>query len=229
MKVTMAITLIIPDVHERTDRLYAIKDELEAADRVVFLGDFFDKFGERNHKNMLRWLCTYLGRKDWDFLLGNHDASYRWPSLYACSGYKQQTQSDVDHFFGADDTYWRHFKLFTEVGPYTLSHAGFHPDTLHMKSHEAYQLAVDASNGGHYCPMFGAGGYRGGPHPIGGPVWLDFTVEFKDIEGMPQIVGHTSGKDIRQKGKSYCIDNAFHSYVKHDSDRPLALEIVKIV
>ena len=213
-------TIIVPDVHERLDQLDALEDRLSAADRVVFLGDFFDKFGNRYSEQMARWLVENLGREGWEFLLGNHDASYRWPTLYACSGYQNRTQEAVWHTFGrGDNTYWREFKLFTEVAGYTLSHAGFVEETKHFKNHNTYQTACDASDAGHYCGIFGAGRARGGHQDFGGPIWLDWNHEFEPVDGMLQIVGHTYRTGApREKSGNWCIDNGINSVMQINED-----------
>jgi hypothetical protein len=50
---------------------------------------------------------------------------------------------------------------------------------------------------------------RGGPARIGGLVWLDWNTEFTPIEGLNQIVGHSSGSEVRVKrgvnSINYCI------------------------
>jgi hypothetical protein len=38
---------------------------------------------------------------------------------------------------------------------------------------------------------------RGGDDNVGGMVWLDFNLEFKSLPIVPQIVGHTRGKEVR--------------------------------
>jgi hypothetical protein len=53
---------------------------------------------------------------------------------------------------------------------------------------------------------------RGGYHPHGGPLWLDWYEEFKNIERVRQVVGHTARRKtgdnagITWKGSSANID-----------------------
>ncbi len=56
-------------------------------------------------------------------------------------------------------------------------------------------------------PLFEAGPGRGGQiAPVGGPLWLDWDTEFVDDLPLPQVVGHTRGREARRKDRSWCID-----------------------
>jgi hypothetical protein len=58
-------------------------------------------------------------------------------------------------------------------------------------------------------PLFEVGPGRGGRNsPVGGPLWLDWDAEFVDDLPLPQVVGHTRGRDPRRKDRSWCIDAA---------------------
>ena len=57
--------------------------------------------------------------------------------------------------------------------------------------------------------FFAVGPARGGKTaPIGGPLWLDWDYEFVDDLPLPQIVGHTRGREPRRKDRSWCLDAA---------------------
>ena len=99
-------TLVIPDIHHRTQNV-DIALEKHQFDEVVFLGDWFDSFCQPPMVNTFEGTCIYLRHlmlehKDKDkfvFLLGNHDMNYIYlndrssmssPSRtipYYCSGY----------------------------------------------------------------------------------------------------------------------------------------------
>lgn len=58
-------------------------------------------------------------------------------------------------------------------------------------------------------PLFEVGPGRGGRNaPVGGPLWLDWDSEFVDDLPLPQVVGHTRGREPRRKDRSWCIDAA---------------------
>lgn len=227
----MPKTLIVPDIHERMERLgEALRDRLPEADRVVFLGDWFDAFG-LVALDRVRAACLFInanidGLELGDaregtqkivpatFLFGNHDCHYFFSNRgFRCSGYNWDKQAVIDE--AIDPLAVRKFRIFTRVGPYLVSHAGFHEATLQYARPEVEEQAIkDALNGG-FDPLFGAGVARGGALRIGGPTWLDWNAEFEHIEGVPQIVGHTNGSAVRTKGegsqhKSWCLDAALH-------------------
>ena len=205
-------TLVIPDVHERFDRLSnALVGRMEKASRIVFLGDWFDAFGGRD-LDRLGEICAFINANHdglryedrvipTDWLLGNHDCHYFFQSNgFKCSGY-----DPVKHNFisaNIPDVVVDSFKIFTKVGPYTLSHAGFHEATLQYCRPEVEREALKTVKGGGWDPIFGAGRARGGSQMIGGPTWLDWNSEFEHIPEVPQIVGHTHGSAVRTKGVS---------------------------
>ncbi len=56
-------------------------------------------------------------------------------------------------------------------------------------------------------PLFAVGPARGGRGaPVGGVLWLDWDQEFVDDLPLPQIVGHTRGREPRRKDRSWCLD-----------------------
>ena len=76
-------------------------------------------------------------------------------------------------------------------------------------------------------PFFAVGPGRGGRHaPVGGPLWLDWDTEFVDDLPLPQVVGHTRGRDPRRKDRSWCIDAAQTCVALIDPD--LGLRVLRI-
>jgi predicted phosphodiesterase len=77
-------TLVIPDVHQRTQFVRHILNTETNYDEVVFLGDWFDSFYEPPKVTSFEETCEYLrhlvldhSNKDkFVFLIGNHDLSY---------------------------------------------------------------------------------------------------------------------------------------------------------
>lgn len=241
-------TLIIPDSHERLDRLEsALKGRLEQADHVIHLGDHFDTFASWDEKRV-RDVCRFIlmnidgffyEPEDPDvpgllipttFLLGNHDCHLFFQhNAFKCSGYNTRTQAIVDEMIPEDVR--RKFKLFTRVGPYLVSHAGFHEATLQYATEEVEREALNAAFSGKMDPLFGAGYARGGWQKIGGCTWLDWNQEFTGIYGTPQIVGHTQGNTVRTKTAddqtvSYCIDTALRHVCWVRDDGTVTIEAV---
>jgi hypothetical protein len=76
-------------------------------------------------------------------------------------------------------------------------------------------------------PLFEVGPGRGGRDaPVGGPLWLDWDKEFVDDLPLPQVVGHTRGRDARRKDRSWCIDAAQGCVALIEPD--LGLQVVKL-
>lgn len=230
----MSRTLIVPDVHEQIDVLLKLEaDQIKRASRVVFLGDFFDtwKEDERHPALICQWLKESLDNPAYTILFGNHDISYAFSGPFRCSGWTQDEATIVNTMLAQSD--WRKFHLFTEVGKFLISHAGFHPKTMHFAKEDVAKKEIEqALTQGNYTPIWGAGYCRGGRSPRGGPVWLDWREEFIPFS-QAQIVGHTYeagpmrvkvyNDELDNDGKpipveSYCIDNGLKGVLWVDDD-----------
>ena len=231
----MSKILIIPDVHEdmaKVNRILAMYPDLPR----VWLGDFFDSFTstEESTAETCKLLNTILESED-DLCIGNHCNHYMFDHWgMRCSGYdsnrKAQIRSSVDM-----DKWRERAKLFHAKGDYVLAHAGFHPSLLAKGLNKDERIlwlkgrceeAVERATRGEFPVFFEAGYSRGGGHPVGGPNWLDWS-DFKEIATMPQIVGHSKRKEVRQKGASYCIDTALRHVAILD-DETNTVEIVEV-
>lgn len=113
---------------------------------------------------------------------------------------------------------WARFKLHHFEDGWLMSHAGIREEVFYhpMKGfniqvvHKACRAAFQAIKTNTYSFYLGAGRARMGRQRYGGLVWLDWDEEFKPIEGVNQIVGHTPAPEIRTKSLgtniNYCID-----------------------
>ena len=205
--------LIIPDVHEQYSKLLDLEPKIMEADKVVLLGDFGDTFKDPGRwlQHTYRWVKERLDDPKFTVLIGNHDNHYYFPNpAFYCSGFKSTSRNAVREIITPDDV--RKMHLWTEVGAYTLAHAGFHIDTLHLKRPEMEKEAIELGlSGKRVHELFQPGRARGGYAQTGGVNWLDWNYEFEPITGMPQIVGHTNGARIKsEEGEdgmtSWCID-----------------------
>jgi len=204
-------TLIIPDIHEQITALRSdIVPLIEQATHVVFLGDWFDTFSkDKCAIEMCRFIQEHTGEK-YTKLLGNHDCHYffnhHW---FMCSGFKPHTMMVVKNVLTPEDI--EQFKIYTQIGKFVLSHAGFHPETIKYFHPTVEKEALDLARRGEFHPVFHAGLARGGQANFGGPTWLDWNYEFLPM-GTPQIVGHTHvDGSVRVKDDngvvSYCLDS----------------------
>lgn len=203
--------IIVPDIHEQIEKLEGIEQFLLKADKVYFLGDWFDSFSKKQRHTLTAiWLKEHLGVDGWVYLLGNHDCHYAFDNInFSCSGFDWQKKSDIKKILTSVD--WMNFGVWdmTEDERFLLSHAGFRPETKHFLTDEG--VALEMAYAGECHPLFEAGQARGGYRKFGGPTWLDFKMEFEPLPGQRQIVGHTNGSHIRSAAddhdiRSYCID-----------------------
>ena len=218
-------TLVIPDIHNDIDRADAIIAQ-ETFDRVVFLGDYFDDFGDTpmDSEDVAAWLKHQLMEPNRVCLLGNHDAAYAFKDRrFRCSGWTPQKQQAIDVIMKPKD--WKKLHPACPVDDtYLLTHAGIHPHWLQNKEttrDEVYDFILLRDyfvfeNG--FDDLFGAGYSRGGSLPYGGITWLDYG-EFEDSPTFKQVFGHTKGHNIRKtKGGSYCLDTGLAHYAIIEND-----------
>jgi hypothetical protein len=214
MSVEPMRTLIIPDLHHRTDNAEHWL-ATQRYDRVVFLGDYFDNFGDdvNDARRTAMWLRDRIEKTDDIFLLGNHDVSYMFPSdpqLY-CPGFTPAKARGIGEILRPE--HWQRLRLAHAEQGRLMSHAGFHPvwikeptvQWILQRCEQAMQKAtrhvVD--------PILGAGEDRGGLQRFGGPLWMDWD-NLMPIPGINQVVGHTPGDYVRErikpKSRNYCLD-----------------------
>jgi hypothetical protein len=208
----MSKVLIIPDIHESLDKLTIIEDVfMPKADRVVCLGDWFDTFKQRMPEAVCHTILRFMKDDRVTMLCGNHDCQYVFNHpMFRCSGFNWQTAATIKQLIQKE--IWQQFKLFTHVGTYLVSHAGFCIDTIAMAHPTIEKEALTKAFAGEFHPIFAPGRARGGYEPYGGCTWLDWNKEFDGV--VPQIVGHTMGKVVRQRdeavGTSYCVDTGLN-------------------
>lgn len=119
-----------------------------------------------------------------------------------------------------DLAFWHQLKCVVVYDGILYSHAGIHPKNWpnedsaaksFAKLEENWSNALNDINENRVDDLFVCGEarrgllsqHRGRP---GGPLWLDWDQEFEDTLPWSQIVGHTRGAEVRQKGRSYCVD-----------------------
>jgi hypothetical protein len=213
-----AFTLVIPDIHQKLSKLEteSMLARIGNAARVVYLGDYFDSHGGHSHNAAeVADFLTHAVNVDNDpdyrqdtFLLGNHDCHYlfRHPN-FRCSGYQPEYAARIREKL---DPVKHRFKLHAWVGPYLLSHAGFHPFALCQMEDEPLPLehippylesvtseALRNAHAGGFHWLFYPGIDVGGAG-FGGPTWMRWH-RYVPIPGLPQIMGHTWQRDGKVK------------------------------
>lgn len=218
----MSKSLIIPDIHNKVD----VVDKLLLItnwDKVFFLGDYFDDFGDNKHiaAKTANWLKENLKNEKFHFIFGNHDIGYRFPGLWwtSCSGFSNDKSEIINAILTVED--WNKLKLFYFEQGFYLSHAGMNKDIFKDNAgkiliENVTEKCEQALASPDMNEVIGAGQARGGFQKIGGITWLDFRVEFQEIEGICQIVGHTRHKEpsaiIGANSKNYCLDTNMNHY-----------------
>ncbi len=218
--------LIVPDVHLRVT---ALADTLQAwggRGPVIFLGDFFDDFGDSAEANlkMAEFIKTdILGNPRHTVLMGNHDLHYHpyCPSELWCSGFHPEKKEAINQILRAED--FGEFKWATHWKGVLLTHAGLHPrlappmgsdsaEELSKWVNTTCQNALDNRDPSE--PLLRAGRIRGGFQPVGGVIWMDAR-EYQPVGRLRQVFGHTPLKspmpvDGTNDG-SWCVDTNLNS------------------
>ena len=208
----------------------------EKADKVVYLGDWFDEFGDTpgQARQTALWIkARQKTNPEDEWIWGNHDLPYAYPyRIVQCSGNTELKGAAINDVLQPDD--WAKFKFHTWVGPYLCTHAGLHPshieglDVKNLREHLATEekKAITALKNVERHWFYCAGYARGGSKPFGGITWLDFNSEFVSIPGVDQIFGHTDmwgyhrtrkghiGELHTDKSKNYCIDTHSMYYAR---------------
>lgn len=219
--------LIIPDVHQKMERLEQILIQRKENERIIFLGDFFDDFHDTPQaaRRMAQELVMSLS-EDWRACLGNHDLQYIFPTaIDTCAGFTPEKRAAIQAVINPhQEALLQRFAIFHRVGPWLLSHAGLAPH-FHVNNDEAPVIAAAAETwsvgamaraaAGLSHALFHIGLARGGFRPIGGPLWCDWDYEFADNHALPpQIVGHTPSDEPRRMGRSWNLDTHLNHFAR---------------
>lgn len=205
--------LIIPDIHLQHLKAEKIIKSVQP-DFVVFLGDYFDDWGDTPEKNLetANWLVSSLDQKNRTHVFGNHDVSYAFrPYGYKCSGYTVEKDAAINSVM---QNHWRKLRLFTYAHDYLCTHSGVTNQLYNINdefhSHfenDCANALDDAFNENSPHKLLRIGRSRGGKEPVGGIIWCDSS-EFKPIKDVKQIFGHTPQRTPRELFKNnWCIDS----------------------
>ncbi len=212
--------LIIPDVHTKIGQAENII-KANNPDHTVFLGDYFDDFGDSPEVSyqVAEWLKQGLGKKDRTYLIGNHDISYITNGKDSCSGWDGLKQQ----FVNKAQVPWEKMASYYWVDDWLCTHAGL-TFNLYNKFNQftVKEFLEDTVLNNptllRYCSR-----YRGGRDDCSGIFWCDYA-EFENITSIKQIFGHTSGqvrhvKAARSSTEHYCIDTGLKYYAIHENNK----------
>lgn len=223
--------LIVPDVHHKVKIVESILYK-EAPDKVIFLGDWFDDFGDDTEisETTATWLTRRMDKHPEDvFLWGNHDTHYGFPCRETCcSGFSQAKMHAIrdvmtsNHWDRFDFIHWEGDWLFSHAGLTAPQIAGAPKDNLKswLEGQEVQAQMKLRQSRPHW--FYQPGMSRGGRAPFGGVNWCDVS-EFLPIDNVNQVFGHTPQRqpwkyDTKRRNKTtvnsenYCIDTHLWHY-----------------
>lgn len=203
--------LILPDVHLRWETAEKIIKHVKP-DKTVFLGDYFDDFGDSPQTigDTANWFRESVKDPNRIHICGNHDIHYWFKdfSEIRCSGYDQFKSIAINDIVKPED--WSKLQFYYVLdNKWLLSHAGVHPYWLNPNSFNVTKIGSSTltkissklkrdseaclkacgRKQSHWFYMYGFS--RGYSPYYGGILWCDWTQEFIPIKGLHQIVGHT--------------------------------------
>lgn len=200
--------LVIPDLHNRTDRAEAIiRAHGGTCDKIVLLGDYFDGPSDsaEDAVRVAVWLRSSMKDRRRIHLIGNHDLPYVVPpkvvSHYWCSGWTATKWRAVQPIISELEPH--KFRAAIEADGWLISHAGLFPGFLEGRTNEEIisecNAALIRAMDGEHEWLLEPGIARGGSHPLGGVTWLDWNAEFQATAGYHQILGHSRSIAVRVK------------------------------
>lgn len=233
----MTTTLVVPDVHLAVVRVQLLLRQFPA-DRVIWLGDWFDDFGStpEQAEETVGWLIRRMDDHPEDvFLWGNHDLHYRHAHT-ACSGFQPEVFQLLQTVL--QQRHWRRFRWFHLAEGRLFTHAGLSRPLAPENRWPAEELvkwlegqAAQAESrlerrDRHW--LYAAGVARGGRAVSGGPLWCDLS-EFEPLPGIRQVFGHTPGVKPRRKGpeheSSWCLDTRLRHVLRLQDGREEILPV----
>lgn len=236
--------VVVPDVHQAPN-LNQLEQAIarERPDLTVFLGDYFDQFGDSpgDAGRTAEWLCQSLQHPKRIHLWGNHDLPYCYPEnpVVRCPGFTVEKFEAVQRYLGEPD--WQKLRLYHWEGHRLFSHAGWSkpcfnpsPAATDLRRNLAAQerAAWEALRAQRDHWIFDCGFRRGGCQRTGGLIWCDIR-EFEPIPGIDQFFGHTPGslgKYVSGDGSNnWCLDTTdrtgLHHYLVINGDRIVVCRI----
>ena len=220
--------LVIPDVHYKFGEVRRILSKEYDYDRVVFLGDFFDFWGD-NEEDTQRCCFAFQNlfleleekKKKFNILWGNHDLSYAWGyrnEYSICPGWNHRKSEASRQCMSQKD--WNRFQWYLFIDDdILLTHAGltneFLKDGLNNNDIESL-LRLEARKAERSLLKNKFHWFYGSIDNIGGILWNRPNMhkfKFSKIKGLRQIFGHTyQGIFSWCEDENYCIDTALKHY-----------------
>jgi predicted phosphodiesterase len=220
-------TIVIGDIHGHDSWKQIVENETDA-DRVIFIGDYFDSFTVpgliqiRNFQDIIDWketAFTNAGKEDQHktnviMLIGNHDYHY-FPEVgyTGCSGFQNRMAPSINHVINHNR---EHLQMCYQMDEFVFSHAGI-CETWMNKQFGDYanfgwseeNIATKVNELFTYQPrMFNFTGMNDYGDNIGQtPIWIrPRSLQKSNYDLLRniviQVVGHTPQRQIDIEGKS---------------------------
>ena len=157
-------TLVIPDIHNNSANAEAIISK-ENPDRIVFLGDYFDSFGDESDvdtvSNTAMWLADSVQKSNRIHLYGNHDIWYSNPYCEPWCGGNSWFKSFI---IRKAEIEWDKIKFHYWLDHWLCTHAGLSNIIYEeYKSKTVKDLMNDIESDGRKHPLVSlVGEVRGG-------------------------------------------------------------------
>lgn len=215
-------TVIIGDIHGHDTWKQIISQEQDA-DKVIFVGDYFDSFNVpgliqmQNFQDIIEFKKT--SNAEVVMLIGNHDYHY-FPEIgeNGCSGYQVRMAPSISHLV---NTNREHLQLAYQFDDFLITHAGvssewlddivgeWKVETIADQLNELFKFQPHKVEFRMYKQVgdkiYGVGGY--GDETFQGPLWIRprslMKVNHDTLRTqVRQVVGHTHQKQIDIEGKA---------------------------
>jgi hypothetical protein len=209
----------------------------------IFIGDYLDDF-TTSVASQVHCLTTVLNLVEEGkaiALKGNHEISYLVPGA-RCSGWKVATDAAVLPLKSRMDKLLLNYMYIERPdhkSDIVISHAGVSERALMKDCRNAggvrdYLVTNDQISLAYDHKFLQVGQHRGGVFAAGSIFWCDFWEEFVAIDGLTQVVGHSSwrpdptvgicimGKDDAC-GINIDCTNRFHEFLIIDEDKNITV------
>ena len=223
----------IGDIHGRS--IWKIIAGRHKTDRIVFLGDYFDPYGNIDAMDMIENFNAIITLKkerpdDIILLLGNHDMHYIDDRFPRSSRHDDMLAPVIrEKFLKNRDL----FQYAFQEGDVIFTHAGicdrwfneeFKGSAIPKEGEKSIADQLNNPSAEQLMAMYHVGRVRGGSDQEGGIFWADITeTEGNPLKGYHQVVGHTQVPYLHEKVLSddtsitYCDTLGFcHDYFQMD-------------
>lgn len=229
--------VFVGDIH---GKVQAVEEALAKEGKKIFVGDFIDSWDRSpsDHRKCYDLVFDAIEKGEAEAVFGNHELSYLMPH-HRCSGWDSQRNLVMRQVAEKLHALWKPYLLLAP--DFLVSHAGLSRGLWkgsqywgrgHSGDLKDLKETLDYWWPDTYSPMHWIGHSRGGNKSNGGLFWCDFRDEFKPIDGLRQVFGHTRGDGIRYKEakggvRSYCVDclDGLSKFAGNNKDYFLELEV----